>query len=709
MGSLQQQGNGAGGNNHRVVSVAETPPAGGREFDGKDYVQEKPGWRNFLSYVGPGFLVSLAYLDPGNLETDLQAGANHGYELLWVILIGLIFALIIQSLAANLGVSTGKHLSELCKAEYPIIVKYCLWVLAEVAVIAADIPEVIGPAFALNILFHIPVWVGVLCTGCSTLLLIGLQRYGHVFFGELSYVKPPATEVIKGMFIPKLSGKSATGDAIALLGALVMPHNLFLHSALVLSRKIPNSVRGINDACRYFLIESGFALFVAFLINLAVVSVSGTVCSADNLSSDNKNQCNDLTLNSASFLLKNVLGKSSSTVYAIALLASGQSSTITGTYAGQFIMQMILSFELPFALIPLLKFSSSSTKMGPHKNSIYIIVVSWVLGLGIIGINVYYLITAFVDWLMHNSLPKVGNVFIGMMVFPLMGVYIVSVIYLMFRKDKVVTFVEPTKLDPVAQTRMENGHEDEVGTASLQSRQPPLLSRSQTMDVSAQTDYQPPQGFVEDKRDPLVDLNLTDSTELWLIQWPINQPPDFDGQHVSLNLKNDGCLGTLEGSSGKSYEVVSFKSQGPEATVFLSSESEAKIAGKISRRVSLIHYPEPSELQKRNNLSSSQSQRSSAATSTMSGRRFATPTRSIRPKDSQAMSGYSTPSSRNKSSVSGPAEPPKPPKRKRVDEQNRSVDRSTQDSGKGNSAVTSTGSLGHSEERKSKKKKKIEN
>ncbi|KAL0438122.1 UNVERIFIED_CONTAM: Metal transporter Nramp5 [Sesamum latifolium] len=523
MGSLQQKGSGAGGNNHRIVSVAETPPAGGGEFDGKDYVQEVSRGRRrrmekLLSYVGPGFLVSLAYLDPGNLETDLQAGANHGYELLWVILIGLIFALIIQSLAANLGVSTGKHLSELCKAEYPMLVKYCLWMLAEVAVIAADIPEVIGTAFALNILFHIPVWVGVLCTGCSTLLLIGLQRYGvrklelliailvfimaACFFGELSYVKPPATKVIKGMFIPKLSGKSATGDAIALLGALVMPHNLFLHSALVLSRKIPNSVRGINDACRYFLIESGFALFVAFLINVAVVSVSGTVCSAGNLSSETKDQCGDLTLNSASFLLKNVLGRSSSTVYAIALLASGQSSTITGTYAGQFIMQgfldlkmrkwirnlmtrciaitpslivsiiggssgagrliiiasMILSFELPFALIPLLKFSSSSTKMGPHKNSIYIIVVSWTLGLGIIGINVYYLITGFVDWLMHNSLPKVGNVFIGMIVFPLMGLYVVSVIYLMFRKDKVVTFIEPTKSDPAAQTRMENGH-----------------------------------------------------------------------------------------------------------------------------------------------------------------------------------------------------------------------------------------------------------
>ncbi|CAK9168737.1 unnamed protein product [Ilex paraguariensis] len=304
------------------------------------------------------------------------------------------------------------------------------------------------------------------------------------FFGEMAFVKPPAKDVLKGMFVPKLSGNGATGDAIALLGALIMPHNLFLHSALVLSRKIPNSVRGINDACRFFLIESGFALFVALLINISVVSVSGTVCSAQTLSNDNADRCNNLNLNSASFLLKNVLGKSSSKVYAIALLASGQSSTITGTYAGQYIMQgfldikmrkwmrnlmtrliaispslvvsiiggssgagrliiiasMILSFELPFALIPLLKFSSSATKMGPHKNSIYIIVISWLLGLGIIGINIYYLSTGFVGWLIHNSLPKIGNVFIGILVFPLMAVYVLTVIYLMFRKDTVVTF-----------------------------------------------------------------------------------------------------------------------------------------------------------------------------------------------------------------------------------------------------------------------------
>ncbi|RDY08367.1 Metal transporter Nramp5, partial [Mucuna pruriens] len=518
---MQQQARGVNGGSNRIVAVNVTPsnnlPTPSHYDASSDH--EKPGWKKFLSHVGPGFLVSLAYLDPGNMETDLQAGADHKYELLWVILIGLVFALIIQSLAANLGVSTGKHLSELCKAEYPLLVKYCLWLLAELAVIAADIPEVIGTAFALNILFHIPVWAGVLVTGCSTLLFLGLQRFGvrklellisvlvfvmaGCFFGEMSYVKPPASGVLKGMLVPKLSGQGATGDAIALLGALVMPHNLFLHSALVLSRKVPSSVRGINDACKYFLIESGFALFVAFLINVAMVSVAGTVCSADNLSAANNDKCSDLTLNSASFLLKNVLGRSSSTIYAIALLASGQSSAITGTYAGQYIMQgfldmrmkkwirnfvtrciaiapslivsiiggsagagrliiiasMILSFELPFALIPLLKFSSSSTKMGPHKNSIIIIVISWILGLGIIGINVYYLSTAFVGWLIHSSLPKVANVFIGIIVFPLMALYVIAVIYLTLRKDTVKTYIE-TKNEPAMQTHMEKGFMD---------------------------------------------------------------------------------------------------------------------------------------------------------------------------------------------------------------------------------------------------------
>ncbi|XP_031497991.1 metal transporter Nramp5-like isoform X3 [Nymphaea colorata] len=437
--------------------------------------KEKPGWKKFMGYIGPGFLVSMAYLDPGNMETDLQAGANHKYELLWIVLIGMVFAFIIQSLSAKLGVATGKHLSEHCKTEYPKYVNYCLWLLAEIAVIAADIPEVVGTAFALNILFHIPVWTGVLITGLSTMLLLGLQKYGvrklealitflvfimaACYFAELAYVKPKASEVLQGLFVPKLKGDGATGDAIALLGALIMPHNLFLHSALVLSRKVPQSVHGIQSACKYFFLESGFALFIAFLINLSLVAVSGSICSSENLSKENSEHCSDLTLNNAHFLLKNVLGKSSSTIYAISLLASGQSSTITGTYAGQYIMQGFLDMKMKkwlrnfvtrcIAITPSLVVSIIGGPAGAGKLIIVasIVIVSWILGLLIIGINVYYLSTGFVNWLLHNNLPKVGSIFIGIIVFPLMAMYVAAVVYLTIRKDRVVTYVDRSKVD----------------------------------------------------------------------------------------------------------------------------------------------------------------------------------------------------------------------------------------------------------------------
>ncbi|KAG5530614.1 hypothetical protein RHGRI_025543 [Rhododendron griersonianum] len=287
---------------------------------------------------------------------------NQQQQLLWVILIGLIFAFIIQSLAAKLGVCTGKHLSELCKAEYPIFVKYCLWLLAEVAVIAADIPEAI-----------------MVFTMAAS------------FFAEMSFVKPPAADLLKGLFVPKLSGQTATGDAIALLGALIMPHNLFLHSALVLSRKIPNSVSGVKEVCRYYLMETGFALFVALLINIAVTSVSATVCSDPNLS----DQCDNITLNSASFLLK-------------------------------------------------------------------IIVVSWILGLAIMGANIYYLSTSFVGWMIHSTLPKAATVLIAIIVFPMMVVYVASVIYLMWRKDTVVTYIDTTNNDPAVQSGSEDGEDSIV-------------------------------------------------------------------------------------------------------------------------------------------------------------------------------------------------------------------------------------------------------
>lgn len=216
------------------------------------------------------------------------------------------------------------------------------------------------------------------------------------------------------------------------------------------------------------------------------------------------------------------------------------------------------------------------------------------------------------------------------------------------------------------------------------------------MEASADTYYQPPAGFVEEKKEPLIDLELTNSTELWLIQWPINEPPDFDGQQVSLDIKGNGHMGTFEGLSGKSYDVFKHRSQGPEATVFLSSASEAKIAAKISHTVSLIHYPKPSELKKRK--AQSHSQGTSMATSTISGRGLTTPSRRIRHRDT------STPSSRMKSIISGSIEPSK--KKHKMNDQRRSTAHSTQLSDKGNSGITSTSSMEHSQGSKLKKARK---
>ncbi|CBI38940.3 hypothetical protein VitviT2T_014014 [Vitis vinifera] len=484
-------------------------------------VPDRKSWKNLFAYMGPGFLVSIAYIDPGNFETDLQSGAQYKYELLWIILVASCAALIIQSLAANLGVVTGKHLAEHCRIEYPKVPNFILWVLAEIAVVACDIPEVIGTAFALNMLFNIPVWCGVLLTGLSTLVLLALQQYGvrkleffiaflvltiaACFFVELGYAKPNSSEVLRGLFVPQLKGNGATGLAISLLGAMVMPHNLFLHSALVLSRKIPRSVRGIKEACRFYMIESGFALMVAFLINVSVICVSGAVCSSSNLNLDDQESCKDLDLNKASFLLRNVLGKWSSKLFAIALLASGQSSTITGTYAGQYVMQgfldlrlqpwirnfltrclaiipslivaiiggssgagkliiiasMILSFELPFALIPLLKFTSCKTKMGAYVNSTMITAITWIIGSLLMAINIYYLASSFIKLLLHSHLKLVAAVFAGIIGFSGMIVYVCGIGYLVFRKNKKATHL-------LALATAENGElTNDVGGASM--------------------------------------------------------------------------------------------------------------------------------------------------------------------------------------------------------------------------------------------------
>ncbi|KAG0503678.1 hypothetical protein HPP92_003750 [Vanilla planifolia] len=419
-------------NGHKVTAGGPASPVIDEIEADQIVVPVKNGWKNLFAFIGPGFLVSIAYIDPGNFKTDLQSGAQYKYELLWIILVASIAALVIQSLAAKLGVVKGKHLAEHCRAEYPKAPNFVLWLLAELAVVASDIPEVIGTAFALDMLFSIPVWCGVLITGLSTMVLLFLQNYGvrklefvisflvftiaACFMAELGYAKPPFPEVLKGLFIPKLKGNGSTGLAISLLGAMVMPHNLFLHSALVLSRKVHRSATGI----------------------------------------------------------KNALGKWSSTLFAISLLASGQSSTITGTYSGQYVMQgflnlqltpwkrniltrslaiipsliaviisgssgagkliivasMMLSFELPFALLPLLKFTSSKAKMGPYVNSPMLSAATWAMGSLLIAINVYYIISAFFQVLLKGQMQTTFKAIVGICGFSALFVYLAAIVYL---------------------------------------------------------------------------------------------------------------------------------------------------------------------------------------------------------------------------------------------------------------------------------------
>ncbi|CAN6242132.1 unnamed protein product [Urochloa humidicola] len=526
-------GGGNGGGEIEIeMEAAATAAAGGgagasssgqqQDDDEEGDLRQGPTWKRFLAHAGPGFLVSLAYLDPSNVQTDLQAGSSHKYELLWVLFFGFFFVLIIQSLAAKLGIITGRHLAELCMREYPKYVKYGLWFLIEVGVIAATIPGVLGTALAYSILFHIPFWSGLLICGASTLLILALQSYGArkmeligvifvlsmavCFFVELRSANPPMTEVIQGLFIPRLRGDYAMSDAIAVFSALIVPHNLFLHSSLVLSRKIPSSPKGIKDTSTFFLIENAFALLLVLLVNVAIVSITGTIC-ADSQLDDDISTCSGLGLNSTSVLFKNIFGKSSSKIYGLALLASGQSCTVATSYSGQYIMQgfsgmrkciiyiiapcftiilsliissiggaphvrqlinisaIILAFVLPFALIPLLKFSSTCAMIGPYKNCTGIVRVAWILSMVIVGINIYFFCTSFLSWLVHSELPRIVNAIISTLVFPFMAAYITAVIYLVFKKVSVSIPFPPMSVSSeteVEAARMQDDKADDI-------------------------------------------------------------------------------------------------------------------------------------------------------------------------------------------------------------------------------------------------------
>ncbi|KAJ2548199.1 hypothetical protein EV175_004919 [Coemansia sp. RSA 1933] len=310
--------------------------------------------KKLWSFVGPGLLVSQALLDPGNIESDISQANASGYKLLWLLLLAHIICIFVQSLAARLGVTTGRHLAQHIKAQYPWAFAAVFWILAELAIIGADIQEVVGTATALHILTSIPLWAGVVITAVDSFLFLYVQKLGVrttelvfgvlistlavCFFVEMVMIKPDAKEMFKGMFVPLIPQGSVV-QAVGIIGCVLMPHNLFLHSALVGSRKLDRRVENregaIREAMRYFRIETSICLVYAYLINMAVVVV---FCKAFEMLNASGTPYTASLADGAS-VLSNVLGPGSKYVYAVGLLAIGQSTTMSGTLSGQYVTE----------------------------------------------------------------------------------------------------------------------------------------------------------------------------------------------------------------------------------------------------------------------------------------------------------------------------------------------------------------------------------
>jgi len=405
--------------------------------------------RKLLAFAGPGFLVAVGYMDPGNWATDLAAGSRYNYTLLSVIMISNLMAILLQSLAIKLGVVTGRDLAAACRDHFSRPVNFVLWGAAEIAIAACDLAEVIGSAIALNLIFHIPLLLGVCLTALDVLIILFLQQRGFRFlealvvtlvatvsvcFGlEILFSKPSLVGLAHGFFVPSpqiLRDPGMLYIAIGILGATVMPHNLYLHSAIVQTRAFARTSEGKREAIRFSTIDSTIALTIALLVNAAILIVSAA--------SFYRNGYHQVAeIQDAYKLLTPLLGVTgASTVFALALLASGQNSTLTGTLAGQIVMegflnirlrpwlrrlltrslaiipavivtalsgeagtakllvlsQVILSMQLSFAVFPLVMFTSDKQKMGEFVNARWLKLLSWVTAAFIAILNAWLLV-----------------------------------------------------------------------------------------------------------------------------------------------------------------------------------------------------------------------------------------------------------------------------------------------------------------------------
>lgn len=437
------------------------------------------GWKRVLAFFGPAYLVSVGYMDPGNWATDLAGGSKFGYTLIWVLLMSNIMALLLQSLSARLGIVRGRDLAQANRETYPKTINFFLYILAEVAIAATDLAEVLGMAIGIHLLTGMPILWGVAITVLDTFLLLYLQRLGmrkmevfiiglvavvgFSFLVEILLAKPALTDMASGL-VPRLPNDEALYIAIGIIGATVMPHNLYLHSALVQTRKINRTKQGIKQALKWSFVDSAIALNVAFLVNAAILILAATAFFKQGLVVDE--------IKDAHTLLSDALGtKIAPILFAVALIAAGQSSTITGTLAGQIVMegylrlrinpwirrlltrllaiipaliviyifgdkevdsllilsQVILSMQLGFAVIPLIHFVSDKKAMGAFAIKPIVQIAAWLIATILVYLNIRMVI---------NEAGKVfsepGNLFWKVIIVAGGGLFLLLLVFIVF-------------------------------------------------------------------------------------------------------------------------------------------------------------------------------------------------------------------------------------------------------------------------------------
>jgi manganese transport protein len=434
---------------HSAIRTALPAPSLGEVHSSVAVSRSPLYWRRLLGFMGPGFLIAVGYMDPGNWATDIAGGSQFGYTLLFVIMLSNLMAILLQSLSLKLGIATERDLAQLCHESYGRAASFALWILAEIAIAACDLAEVIGSAIALELLFHIPLFYGVLITGLDVLLILVLQRWGFryvealvmaligtiivLFAVQMFLSHPDYWPALRSLLIPSpqiVINPGMLYIGIGILGATVMPHNLYLHSSIVQSRSYPRTPEGKREAIHMANVDSALALTIALFVNAAILIVAAAVFYRSG-------HFEVAAIQDAYKLLSPLLGVTgASTIFAIALLASGQNSSITGTLAGQVVMegfiqirlspwlrrlitrslaiiptiivvaitgergtekllilsQVILSLQLSFAVVPLVLFTGNRAKMGQFVNGRALKALAWATAVVIAGLNAWLLV-----------------------------------------------------------------------------------------------------------------------------------------------------------------------------------------------------------------------------------------------------------------------------------------------------------------------------